>query len=204
MSYSLWLWRQSVRQPEVKLALIGLLFMTFFGCGRSVTPDEYVNICQSARTEVPVALQMEVLFGNAHHSIVHFNCDSSPKNWQTMVFFGGRYELVMEVEVMVDCRNRSVSQTGTPKFYLSEVEKIKDLGGGRFSVSYHLDQYFEFSQTEWDTIYESHGDWSKVGYTINKTPVADFDKYVSAFTKDIIGITLLPQTEGESKKSQSP
>lgn len=180
------------------------LFMTFLGCGRSVTFDEYAEICQSARTEVPVALQMETLFGKAHHMILEFRCDSKPKTWQTLVYFGERYELVMEVEVMVDCRNRSVSQTGTPKFYLSEVETIEALGGGRFSATNNIDKHFEFSQKEWDTIYESHGDWSKVGYTINKTPVADFDKYASAFTKDIIGITLLPQTEGESKKSQSP
>lgn len=201
MSYYLWLWRQSVRQPGVKLALIGLLFMTFFGCGRSVTPDEYVKICQSARTEVPVALQMETLFGKAHHMILGFQCDSKPKTWQTLVYFGERYELVMEVEITVNCHKKTVSQIGTPIFRLLEIEKIL---APRIGAKYNRDRYFEFSQKEWDTIYENHGDWSKVGYTINKTPVADFDKYVSAFTKDIIGITLLPQTEGESKKSQSP
>ncbi len=168
------------------IALLATLFAT--GCGPR--PEQYQAIHQSARTALPIAVEMEQLFGTADHFITHFGSRSEASNlWNTVAFFGGRYELTMQVKIRVDYDKNQIEVVGDPEFYLVEVRSIKVYDDGRTDGQY--DRNFRFTKEEWKTVSEHKGDFSVIGFELKTEPVAGFDAYVASWRKPRIPMSLL-------------
>jgi len=68
---------------------------------------------------------MEALFGEGDHFITHYGFSPGPKQWNTEVFFGGRYTLTLQVDVTIDNQKHLVLTNVTaPKFYLVEAGSL--------------------------------------------------------------------------------
>lgn len=154
------------------------------GCGRS--PSDYVRTCESAKTAIPVARQMEEIFGTS--AVRHWisarrrGLKEGQEEWQTYVCFPGRYELTMEVLIEVDYRKRMIKQVGKPKFQMNQIESLNFKGNsGPFGVSY--DRLWTFSENKWAKVYEAKGDFSAAGIKLAPKPIKGFNIY-QAYTVD--------------------
>jgi hypothetical protein len=167
-------------------ALVSLLLC---GCGSSSMKD-YERIHRSASSVLPAAVEMEEMYGSADHFITHFGLKSQKTNtWNTEVFFGDRYELTMQVEVLVHYDDARIEVIGDPHFYLREVERVDVSDDGRVSGSYSGGA--KFSNAEWKKVYEAHGDFAVIGIKLNPEPVENFDKNVAAVRTPRIPIRLI-------------
>ena len=122
---------------------------------------------------------MEVLFGEGDYFITHYNFSPVPKTWNTEVFFGGRYELTLQLDVEIDYRKRNVVKSVTPPtFYLREVERVQFSPSGQPMVFYSDD--WSFDETRWKKLVASGGDWSQIGISLKSNAVPGFDQYEKA------------------------
>jgi hypothetical protein len=134
---------------------------------------------KSGYTQLPEARQIDELIGEADHFISGPKNTASGLEWCTDVYFGGRYELGMRVDVEVDAATSKVTRfIGRPKFYLHEVGSVDILPDGRTSVSYRSQH--EFGADDWAKIVKAHGDFSAIGIQLDRDhPIANFESYVA-------------------------
>ncbi len=138
---------------------------------------------RSGYDQIPQARQIDELLGKADHSVMNEGDDTDEgvkEEWISEAYFGGRYELVMTIDIRVDRRTSNVSKViGTPRFRLLEIESVEMLSGGRASVSYRGSGQREFSSVEWERVVEANGDFSVIGIEIVKsTPIPNFGELV--------------------------
>lgn len=159
---------------KFRLALL-VVGIAVTGCGSGGYRD-YDSTVRSARTTLPMAVELERQYGSADHFITHYGFRTQKTNtWNTEVFFGGRYTLTMKVEIEIDYGNNSFTRVGDPKFYLLETVSVDT--GSRMSITFGMDK--TLSAEEWESVYEHRGDFSVIGVEINNEPVAGFDEYVN-------------------------
>jgi hypothetical protein len=128
-------------------------------------------------SQIQPAAEMEELFGDCRHYIVYTGRESV-STWNATAFFGGRYELTMQVPVDIKSKNTG-SMIGEPKFYLHEVEAVSvspsgQVRGASFSGG------INFDESQWKKVYDSGGDFGSIGFTLKTTPVPNFQKYADA------------------------
>ena len=156
---------------------IGLFLLALFmtSCNRMA---DYKRTVRSGLVTLPWPSQMEALFGEGDHFVVHYGFDSEPKEWQTVVYFGGRYQLGMAVDVAIDYTNKTIVKATTPaKFYLWELGKVETLPDGRVSTDFGGG--WELDEAQWSKLVAAKGDWSVLGISLKKNdPVPGFDDYV--------------------------
>lgn len=195
--------------PACRLSLSSVLRSTHFhalsGCALLIAAagcqdisrshmDHYIATVRSAAQILPEAAEIERLYGDADHFITHFGREfpGNKKQWNTEVYFGGRYSLTMQVDVSIDYENSRVSQVlGSPIFYLVEYHQIDALPDGRFMA--HSGNGKVFTREEWKTFYKSHGEFSSLGLTQNSQHTKNFAKFVAAVRKDSVAVSLLTQ-----------
>ena len=152
--------------------------LCFASCGqpRTFNMKNYTQAVKSGFKKIPEAMQVEQLFGEADH-FISYSGPYVPQEWNTEVFFYGRYELTMQVQVKTNSAFSEVTEVvGEPKFYLHEVKEIRgaDAGEARYNGSGQR----TFGLTEWKKIYNAKGDFSVIGITIHKDqPVDNFDRF---------------------------
>lgn len=88
-----------------------------------------------------------------------------------------RYELTMQVPVQIDSAT-SGHTVGEPKFYLNEIASVAISPTGEISVSFARN--LDFDAKEWEQVYDGRGDFGKIGFAVNATSVANFQKYADA------------------------
>jgi len=175
---------------------MALLVLTLaVGCGKL----DYDSTVRSGAKAIPIAVEMEEVFGDADHFITHFGRTDRSKTWTTDVYFGGRYNLAMQVDVEIDYQTSTVRQTGEPRFWLLEVTRVSE-GGTRANFR---GLHKEFGQVEWRKLCDADGDWAAIGVKIDVRSVPDFDKFVRSVRKDRLPITLL-RAANDRKPLTSP
>jgi hypothetical protein len=159
--------------------------------------DDYRAVHRYARTALPIAVEMEELFGDADHFITHFGMSGKKNIWNTAVFFDGRFELTMQVDIVIDYGNNTFSLTGSPKFFLTEVREIYQLPDGRFGAK--LGANHLFTEEDWKKLYATSGDLSAIAVTPETDdPLPRFDEYVMGWRRPRIPISLRDKkTEGK-------
>jgi hypothetical protein len=184
-------WYRS-RLGAILLAIAGQSFTA--GCGpnwpvKNRSLSDYTAVMHSARTALPIAVEVEELYPNADHFITHFGFNASPKKWNTVTSFGDRYVLHMVVEVTIDYEKRTLKQLGDPTFSIIEYTKIDKLRGGGMEASSPNTSYF--GAKEWEKLYKSRGDLSTVNVKLNPEPVPGFTEFTAGYKRDRIPISLL-------------
>lgn len=166
-------------------------------CPGCFAMDEYEETVRSARTAIPIAVEMEKLFPETDHFITHYRFDD-PGPWNSVSYFGGRYQIEMQVKVDIDYSARRVKQIGQPTFLLFEIEKIE--GADEGAIQAHIGRNFRFGIKEWKKLVEARGDVSAIGFKAKKGPIPHHVEYVAAERDPRIRISLLnkkskPRTE---------
>lgn len=170
--------------------VFGTAMFTIVGCGGSgFDPVRYKQAVEDGFKKIPQACEIECLVGEADHFISYSGPDVG-QDWNTEVYFGGRYCLTMQVDVKVNKDFSRITEViGEPKFYLSEFTKVDLNADGRTSGSTEGGESATFGVREWNQILKSGGDFSVVAVHIKKNqPVPNFDKFVEAVRRPRIQI----------------
>lgn len=125
--------------------------------------------------QIKPAREMDQLFADCRHYITYGANDVVLFN--SVAYFGDRYCLTMQVPVDIQSKS-SGTMIGTPKFYLHEVESISISPSGQ--VGALISRNLNFGDTEWQQVFDSRGDFSKIGFRVNTVPVPNFQKYAAA------------------------
>jgi hypothetical protein len=140
---------------------------------------DYKETVRSGIKARPWPKEMEALFGEGDHFITHYNFSPGPKTWNTEVFFGGRYELTLQVDVEIDYKKRTVVKVVTPpSFNLREVEHVQIDPSGLPTAFYSND--WTFDEARWKRLVVSGGDWLQIGILLKSNTVPGFDQYEKA------------------------
>jgi hypothetical protein len=125
--------------------------------------------------QIEPASQMNQLFGHCRNYITYAG-GASTSEWNAVAFFGGRYQLTMQVPVDIESRTKGHA-TGEPRFYLNEVSAV-DISSGRVMASFS--RSITFGPAEWNRVLESGGDFSTIGFIVKTGPPA---KHFAEFAK---------------------
>jgi hypothetical protein len=153
--------------------------------------ESYLATHRSAATKLPIAVHFETLFpGQTDHFITHFGFNrwggDRTNIWNSEAYFAGRYSLTMQIPVIVDYKKETITPAGDPTFYLKEITRCDGT-----AAWYTGGIQKTFGKDEWQTIYESDGDFSAIGVNIQRNaPVQNFDAFAQAIRSPRIPVTL--------------
>ena len=165
--------------------------------------ERYKGAVKDGFDKIPQSKEIEELLGDADHFISYSGNRSVGQDWNTKVYFAGRYCLTMQVEVKVDRRfSRITKVTGQPKFYLVETIRV-DLNRNGTVGALH-GQGYQFGPEDWKKVVAAKGDFSVIGIHLKlNRPVPNFDKYVKAMRRPCIQVHPHDRTAG-SEMTPSP
>ena len=176
----------------ISLAVMILAIYTG-GCeGSGFDVGRYKDAVKDGFTKIPQACEIERLLGKADH-FISYSGPNVKQDWNTEVYFEGRYRLTMQVDVKTNKDfSKIVGVIGEPKFYLGEITKVDLNADGTVSGGDGgAGQRATFGLKEWNKIVQSNGDFSIVGVHIKKgQPVPNFDKFVGAMRRPRIRFDL--------------
>jgi hypothetical protein len=157
--------------------------------------DRYKQAVVSGFGLFPQAVEMERFFGEGDHSISYSGNRALGQRWHTIIYFGGRYEFVMEVPVLVDRRFSRIEKVlGEPTFSLLEITGITREPSGQIGCRYGRN--YNFGVKDWERVVAAKGDLSVIGIHLKKgSPVPDFSAFVYAAERD----QLLVRPDGTSR-----
>ena len=158
-------------------------------CGPRRTMNDMIKTTQSGIDSLPWPRQMESLFGEGDHFITHFGFESGPRTWNTVVYFGGRYELALQVEVEINYSKNKVGKVvSSPTFYLWEVGSTIRNSANRVEGA-NVSKDWKFDEIAWKKLVEAKGDWSAIDIPIKANePVAGFEDYVKGQRAPVVKI----------------
>jgi hypothetical protein len=131
---------------------------------------------ESGISQVQPAMEMNQLFEDCRHYLISA-VEPADAAWNSTAFFGGRYELTMQVPVKIESSGTG-SVTGKPTFVLKEVESVSVSPSSQVGASYS--DTLRFSAAGWQKVFRSGGDFETIGYIIDPTEVPKFDRLVAA------------------------
>jgi hypothetical protein len=148
--------------------------------------DDYKDTVRDGIKTVPHVQEIIKMFPNepTDHFITQYGFDKhAPVQWNTVVYFYGRYEMDYQVDVIVDYKNNRISKIeGIPIFRLMEVAPNHPVVGTFTSGQ-------TIYEKDWEKTIAAKGDFSVIGiHLITNSPVAGFDDFVHSWRKDRIQI----------------
>jgi hypothetical protein len=158
-----------------KCIVVTLLLLA--GCGISgYSMTSYRSAILSGRALIKPALEIETQFPKTEHMIIMFGATGSDEHeWQTVSFFGGRYELTMTVNVILSSDGTKILKVvGEPTFYLSVCQKILDDGGG---ATYIGSRYQKFGLQKWNEFRDSEFDLKTLDPAHDGSTLPNFDAF---------------------------
>ena len=158
--------------------LVGLLFVFVWvlflaSAFQHRTPANFVT---NSVSRIKPAREMDELYADCRHYTTYGPNDSLLFN--SVAYFGDRYELTMQVpvEILADGTGRMI---GKPAFYLSEVSLVSVSPSGQADGA-NFSKSVIFGSIKWKQVYDSDGDFSKIGFKLNPVAVPNFKKYADA------------------------
>ena len=147
-----------------------IVLLALLGCVRGSFLDRYKMAVKSGFKKIPEAAQIEQLLGEADH-FISYSGPNVPQEWNTEVYFGGRYEFTMQVEVEVSYDFSAITKVkGEPKFYLSEVSRVRHYPNGTWGNDYDGNNERHFGRAESRKIVDAKGDFSAIGIKLKQGP----------------------------------
>jgi hypothetical protein len=166
---------------ELQRALPGLVVIDDSEISQRALPLSIdKNIAKrSGYSKIPQARQIDEFFGKAEHRVADEGDETDEgikEEWISEVYFGGRYLLVMTVDIRVDRRTSEVSKIiGTPVFQLLEIQSV-DMSSGAPRLHHRAPGGREFNAADWDKIVAAKGDFSAIGIQMHEDgPISNFD-----------------------------
>ena len=105
------------RSPVAVIAVT----LVCIGCQSGWDMNDYRSAVRSGRPLISPSLEMEKQFPKTEHMLIMYGGTGSTQHeWQTVSFFGGRYELTMTINVILSSDGKKILKVvSEPKFYLS-------------------------------------------------------------------------------------
>ena len=163
-----------------------------------IPPADYIDVAKGAEkpalvggcvkdgfTKIPQAGEIEDLLGEADH-FISYSGPGVKQDWNTEVYFAGRYRLTMQVDVKVNSSSsKNLDVIGEPTFCLGEITRVEVAPNGSVRVfSDQPCQHAKFGVKEWNKVVQAKGDFSVVGVAIKKDqPVPNFEQFVEAMRR---------------------
>ncbi len=126
------------------------------GCQDGWDTKAYRTAVSSGRSLIAPAIEMEKQFADTEHMLIMYGATGSKHEWQTVSFFGGRYELTMSVDVFLHSNGTSVLRVDdNPRFSLSVYRSI-EANGHRAAVDksrgteFSIDKWLAFKESGFD------------------------------------------------------
>ncbi len=152
----------------------GVLYFGVYLGYRNYSVRGHQEFAANGVSQIKPANEMDQLYDDCRHFVTYAN---GVPHFTSVAYFGDRYTLTMEVAVDIHSSS-SGTMTGKPQFYLNEVNKVTVYPSGQVGASFSRN--LNFGKAKWQTVYEAGGDFSTIGFKVNKTSVTDFQKYASA------------------------
>ena len=176
---------EAVKLQEI-LSYIGFVFVLVAGCTMNPSQSDYLKTTEEGIKTVPHVQEIRQIFSNAPMS--HFieqlglrigETKRRPAHWNTVVWFGGRYELTYQTLVVPDYGAHSVKQSQNLIFVLSEVMKVTGDGRG---AEFDPAGARRFGEEQWNKVVAAKGDFAVIGVHLKtNASVPGIEKYISAW-----------------------
>lgn len=143
--------------------------------------QSYRRAVNSGRAQLVSATEMEKQFENTEHMIIMYGqVGSLEHEWQTVSFFGGRYELTMSVRVGLNTKGDSISVIeAEPTFLLTVCREIRDGG-----ADYHSSRQHSFGLAKWKEFKQSGYDMRILDPKFDKSELPGFDEYAEEWQRN--------------------
>jgi hypothetical protein len=168
--------------PRNNFALITVCLLSFgcSGCQSGWGMNDYRSAVRSGRSLIAPALEMEKQFPKTEHMLIMYGGTGSAKHeWQTVSFFGGRYELTMSTDVVLSSDGtRIISASESPTFVLWVCESIKADGNG---ASFHSSRERKFGLETWNKFKESGFDVAILDPFYDGSVLPYFEEYANGW-----------------------
>ena len=124
--------------------------------------------------------EVETLFGatNVDHFISNFGSKANAPLWNSVAYFAGRYELLLQVPILIDYEHCALlGATNSAMLQINEVTKVDISKSGIAEAT--MNGQWRLNENEWKWLVKNHGDWLVVNVPIlTNAPVKGFDEYV--------------------------
>ena len=168
--------------PAIGLAILLLIpclwvlfyFGIYLGYGRYKVWG-HQEFAANGVSQIEPAMEMDRLYADCRHYITYGREDVPFFN--SVAYFGGRYQLTMQVPVDIDSET-SGKMSGEPQIYLNEIAKITVSPTGQIGASFSRN--LDFRSAEWKQVLNADGDFGAIGFDIKTTPVGNFQLYADA------------------------
>jgi hypothetical protein len=136
----------------------------------------YRSAIRSGRALIKPALEIETQFPKTEHMIIMYGAVGSDEHeWQTVSFFGGRYQLTMSQQVLLSPDGTKILKViGAPVFYLLKCESVTADGGASYTGKLSLD--FD----KWNAFRESRFDMRIIDPDWDGSVLEDFDAFADS------------------------
>jgi hypothetical protein len=124
--------------------------------------------------------EVNLLFGatNVDHFISKFGSKTQVPVWHSIVYFGGRYRLLLQVPISVDYdKGKLNGAMNSAMVQIDEITRVDmskpGIAGARTKGQWRL------GESEWEWLLKNNGDWSVVKVPIQtNAPIKGFEDYV--------------------------
>lgn len=163
-----------------KLRRVMLITCSILGCGSpaydSGDLESYRSAIRAGRATIKLALEMETKFPRTEHMIIMYGAVGSDEHeWQTVSFFGGRYQLTMAQSVILSSDGTRIRKViGEPVFYLLKCESVTADGGASYTGKLSLDR------DKWNAFRESNFDMKIIDPDWDGSVLEDFDAFADS------------------------
>jgi hypothetical protein len=166
---------------SILVGLAALLILTSCQTAKQlrISKQRHATLDASDRTKIPHLKDFLTLYPNSVVSYVSFAGADFPSLSVTTTLYD-RYEFNMRVPVTYSGDNARIVGYGEPRCHLLEIDSVSPrddkAGGIELGGTSGGDLQKHFGISEWRTLVESNGDFSVLGYKIQKgKPVPNFD-----------------------------
>lgn len=159
---------------------VAMISCCCLGCGNSRYSSgdliSYRSAIRSGRTAIKASLEMETAFPKTEHMIIMYGGTGSARHeWQTVAYFGGRYELTMTVDVLLSSDGKTVAKVlDEPKFLLNVCDRITPGGVALYSGTRNQ----TFGIGEWTKFRISAYDPKTIDSEYDGSELPNFDTFV--------------------------
>jgi hypothetical protein len=137
--------------------------------------NAYISAEKAALQQIEVIADFHKLYPEAGGVFTHFASDAPERvKWTSRTFVYDRYIFQMTLYITLDRDYETVRSHSNPEWFLMEVTKVEERGGG--SISTHNGSSYELTMDQWLDVLEHGGDLEVVIPSIRKnSPVPGFD-----------------------------
>lgn len=182
------------KMKAVLLLALGVGIMNAYSADILKELECHDKVVQHGIKTLSFAREVNSLFGptNVDHFISNFGSKVHAPIWNSVTYFGGRYTLALQVPIAIDYEDcRLIGATGPAVISVNEVVKVELSASGNAQATLKGGigpNRGELSESEWQRLVKSRGDWSAVNLPIatNRPPVKNFDEYVRQAREPIL------------------